>query len=191
MLPSRLAQLEKIEARAPVVSEKIIAMARAAANEAEFRRPFANLIEDIGREFDIPILLREEYTVASGRIDAAYNRLIIEYKDPGILRGSLSHKATKGAVDQLTDYMVDVAREERQQLSRLAGVATDGHYFIFIRHVDEDWLKEQPVPVNRHTTARFLKLLFSLVSGKALIPKNLIDDFGSQNQITPQRITRA
>jgi methylase of polypeptide subunit release factors len=191
MLPSRLAQLEKIEARAPVVSEKIIAMAKAAANEAEFRRPFANLIEEIGREFDIPILLREEYTVASGRIDAAYNRFIIEYKDPGTLRSSLSHKPTRAAEEQLKNYMVEVAREERQELSRLAGVVTDGHYFIFVRHAEEEWLVEQPVPVNPHTTARFLKLLFSLVSGKALIPKNLIDDFGAQNQISAQRITRA
>lgn len=190
MLPSRLAQLENIEARAPEVAQKIKAMAIAAANEAEFRRPFANLIEAIGREFDIPILLREEYSVAQGRVDAAYNRLIVEYENPGSLRFNLGHGHTRHAVQQVKDYMEGVSREEHQQLARLAGVATDGHYFIFVRHVDENWRVEQPVPVNPHTTARFLKLLFSLVSGKALIPKNLIDDFGSQN-ITAQRITRA
>ncbi|MEW6386321.1 MAG: N-6 DNA methylase [Thermodesulfobacteriota bacterium] len=190
MLPSRLAQLEKIEARAPALAEKIHAMAQAAANEAEFRRPFANLIEDIGREFDIPILVREEYSLAQGRADAAYNRLIIEYENPGSLRPSLTHRHTAHAVQQVKDYMEGVAREERQQLTRLAGVAVDGRHFIFVRHVDDDWRIEPPVPVNHHTTTRFLKLLFSLVSGKALIPKNLIDDFGSQN-LTAQRITRA
>lgn len=190
MLPSRLEQLEKIEARAPVISNRIHTMAREAANEAEFRRPFANLIEIIGQEFDIPILVREEYSLAQGRADAAYNRLIIEYENPGSLRPSLSHRHTAHAVKQVKDYMEGVAQEERQQLIRLAGVAVDGKFFIFVRHVDGDWRIEQPVPVNPHSTARFLKMLFSLVSGKALIPKNLIDDFGSQN-IAAQRITRA
>lgn len=165
-------------------------MAREAANEAEFRRPFANLIEIIGQEFAIPILVREEYSLAQGRADAAYNRLIIEYENPGSLQPSLSHRHTAHAVQQVKDYMEGVAQEERQQLTRLAGVAVDGRFFIFVRYVDGDWRIEQPVPVNPQSTARFLKLLFSLISGKALIPKNLIDDFGSQN-IAAQRITRA
>ncbi len=190
MLPSRLAQLEKIQKHAAAVAAQISAMAQAAANEAEFRRPFANLIEAIGREFDIPIILREEYSLAQGRADAAYNRLIVEYENPGSLRPSLSHRHTAHAVQQVKDYMEGVSQEERQQLARLAGVATDGKFFIFVRHVDEDWLVEPPVPVNPQTTSRFLKLLFSLVSGKALIPINLIDDFGAQN-LTAQRITRA
>ena len=190
MLPSRLAQLEKIQKHAAGVAAKISSMAQAAANEAEFRRPFANLIESIGKEFDIPILLREEYSLAQGRADAAYNRLIVEYENPGSLRSSLSHKHTAHAVQQVKDYMEGVSQEERQQLARLAGVATDGKFFIFVRHVDEDWLVEPPVPVNAQSTGRFLKLLFSLISGKALIPKNLIDDFGAQN-LTAQRITRA
>jgi hypothetical protein len=105
-------------------------MADAAANEAEFRRPFANLIEEIGREFDIPILLREEYSLAQGRVDAAYNRLIIEYENPGSLRPSLAHKHTAHAVQQVKDYLEGLAREERQQLARLAGVATDGRFFL-------------------------------------------------------------
>ncbi len=59
MLPQRLAPLAQIEAQAPQVAADISAMAAAAANEAEFRRPVANLLEAIARDFDIPLLLRE------------------------------------------------------------------------------------------------------------------------------------
>lgn len=190
MLPQRLAQLEKIAARAPQVAKQIQEMARRAANEAGFRRPLGNLLEAIAREFDIGLLVRGEYSLARGRADAAYNRLIIEYENPGTLRPSLTDRHTDHAVQQVKDYMMGVAQEERQALSRLAGVATEGYFFIFVRHGGDGWRVQKPVPVNRHTTDRFLKFPFFLVSGKALIPKNLIDDFGARNNAA-QRITRA
>ena len=56
MLPGRLAQLEKIHNHAASVAAQISTTPRAAANEAEFRRPIADLIEVFGNEFHIPLL---------------------------------------------------------------------------------------------------------------------------------------
>ncbi len=166
------------------------AIAKAAAehkgNEAGFRRQFANVIDDIAEQHEIPLVLREEYTLATGRADAAYNRFIVEYEPPGSLRKSRTHGHTKHAIQQVKDYIEGVAREERQRIHRLAGVATDGCYYAFVRHVDGKWVEEEPIEVNEHSTAYFLRLLFSLTSGKALIPQNLIKDFGSGNLVAQQ-----
>ncbi|MFQ5801436.1 MAG: N-6 DNA methylase [Candidatus Methylomirabilales bacterium] len=164
--------------------------AQSAANEAEFRTKFSRVVEDFAKELDIPLLVRQEYTLATGlRADAAYNRLILEYEPPGSLRQSLTHKHTAHAVNQVKGYIEGVAEKERQKIHRLVGVALDGHYFIFVRHVNGRFLVEQPVPVNEHTTGRFLRLLVSLTSGKALLPENLIKDFGSHT-LTAERVAK-
>lgn len=163
--------------------------ARTSRNEAEFRTKFSRVIEDLAGELDIPLLVHEEYTVATGRADAAYNRLILEYEPPSSLRASLKHKHTAHAVQQVKDYIEGVAERERQKIHRLVGVALDGHYYIFVRHVDGHFLVEEPVQVNERTTDRFLRLLVSLTSGKALLPDNLITDFGSHT-LTAQRVAK-
>jgi hypothetical protein len=71
----------------------------------------------------------------------------------------------------------------------MAGVALDGNFYIFVRHVDGHFLVEDPVPVNERTTDRFLRLLVSLTSGKALLPDNLIADFGA-GTLTAERVAK-
>ncbi len=74
-----------------------------------------------------------------------------------------------------------MARQERREAHRLAGVATDGFHFVFVRRVGEGWSVDDPIPVNTASTERFLHLLFSLSAGAALIPENLVEDFGPRN----------
>ncbi len=186
-MPLTVEELRQIEKSAKPLAK---AIAKAAAehqgNEAAFRRRFANLIDDVAEHHGITLALREEYTVATGRADAVYNRFVIEYEPPGSLSPSKTHRHTKHAIGQVHDYIEGVAKEERQLAHRLAGVATDGHYYVFVRHVDEQEVVEDPIAVNEHSTAYLLRLLFSLTSGRALIPKNLIDDFGSGNLVAQQ-----
>lgn len=176
-------------ARAKEITRVITQAARASRNEAEFRSKFSRVIEDFAGELDIPILVREEYTLATGRADAAYNRLVLEYEPPGSLRDTIKHAHTAHAVKQVKDYIEGVAEKEKQKIHRLVGVALDGHYYIFVRHVDGHFLVEDPVPVNEHTTSRFLRLVVSLTSGKALLPDNLIADFGSHT-LTAERAAK-
>jgi hypothetical protein len=181
---------DSFSTRCTEVCRLVIHAAKTSHNEAEFRSQFSKFIEAFAKELDVPLLVREEYTLATGRLDAAYNRLIIEYEPPGSLRPQLSHKHTAHAVQQVKDYMEGVASKERQKIHRLAGVALDGGYYIFVRHIEGRFVIEDPVPVNERTTERFLRLLVSLTSGKALLPDNLITDFGS-NTLTAQRVARA
>jgi hypothetical protein len=72
----------------------------------------------------------------------------------------------------------------------LMGVVTDGRRMIFGRFMSDRWQVEQPVPVDATSVTWLLRLLVHLQSGIALIPSNLIEDFGSDT-ITAQRTTRA
>jgi len=175
---------------APEFTREIARAAAQAHNEAEFEHQLNNGIARIAEELDIGLLFRQQYTLATGRADAVYNRFIIEYEPPGSLRPNLGHGHTRHAVQQVKDYIEGLARAERHDRDRLLGVAFDGRYYIFVRYHDGHFIVEEPLEVTPASTERFLRALFSLSSGRALIPGNLVEDFGSQN-IYSQRVTRA
>ncbi len=52
----------------------------------------------------------------------------------------------------------------------------------------EGWSVDDPIPVNAASTERFLRLVFSLSSGSALIPENLVQDFGPANYQAGQAV---
>ena len=136
------------------------------------------------------IIPRDEFSVARGRADSVYNRLVLEYKKPGVIRPTSRGKGNTAVIQQVKDYILDVAKRERREAQRLAGVATDGFHFIFVRRVGEGWSVDDPLPVNAATTERFLRLLYSLVEGAALVPENLVTDFGPKTLLA-QRAVRS
>jgi len=182
---------EKIaEEQAPAVARALLQVAKQGGSEADFRREAARILEEAGLSAGLTIVPRDEFTVARGRVDSVYNRLILEYKRPGLLKDSNTTKANQDAIQQVKNYILDVAKKERREAHRLAGVATDGFHFIFVRRVGKGWSVDDPLPVNKATVERFLRLLFSLSTGAALVPENLIEDFGPK-QLLAQRAVRA
>jgi len=181
---------EHIAQIAPQIANQFQEAARRSHNEAEFESQANEILKSLAQKLRIDLLLRQQYTLATGRADAVYNRFIIEYERPGSLRDNLSHKHTKHAIQQVKDYIIGVAKKERHDRDRLLGVAFDGCYYIFVRYHDGHFIIEDPLEVTPVSTERFLRAFFSLSSGRALIPENLVEDFGSQN-LYSQRITRA
>jgi len=157
--------------------------------EAELRHAIEPLLDDFCREVRINPLAHAEYTLASGRADAIFNRLVIEYKKPGVLRPN-GDRATLQAVKQVADYTQDIAKRERRELQRMAGVVFDGQYLVFGRFVNGKWSAENPAPVSADSLERFLTWLASLSSGIALTAENLSRDFGIE-QLRTQNVLRA
>ncbi len=164
--------------QASLVARQLLQTARRGGTEADFRREAARILEEAGAAAGLTIIPRDEFSVARGQVDSVYNRLILEYKKPGIIRDSNRTSANRAVIQQLKDYIVGVAARERREAHRLAGVATDGFFFLFVRRVGEGWVEDDPIPVNQASTERFLRLLFSLSAGAALVPENLLEDFG-------------
>lgn len=183
--------IEQIAAgQAKVVSRELLEAARRGGTEADFRREAALILDRAGSAAGLTIVPRDEFAVASGRVDSLYNRLVLEYKKPGILAANKSNRANVAVIQQVKDYIRDVAKREKREATRLAGVATDGFFYIFVRQVGEGWSVDDPMPVNAASTGLFLRLLFSLCTGAALVSENLVEDFGPRT-LRAQRAVRA
>ncbi len=178
------------EEEAPRFADQVTADAKASRNEREFQTRVGRLLENFAQKVEVDLLIREEYIVATGRADAVYNRLIIEYEAPYSLRPNLAHGRTAHAVQQAMDYIEGIAQHEHQDKERLLGVAFDGLYLIFVRFREGAWVIEPPLEWGPRSAARLLRSVVSLSSGRALTPENLVEDFGAAN-LHSQRITRA
>lgn len=169
---------ELIRREAVRVTDGFLEAAAKAHNEAEFRTEAAKVIEAFADLADLDLHLREEYTLVNGRADAVYNRFIIEYEPPGSLKEKNRYKANQHAIGQVKDYMEGLVRRERHRAERLAGVAFDGSRYIFVRRRKDVWHIDDPLEVRPPSTERFLRTLASLSTERALIPENLVEDFG-------------
>jgi len=153
------------------------------STEADFRRKIDPLLEEFCTEVGVTPLAHAEYTLATGKADAVFNRLVIEYERPGVLKKS-PDAATRHAIQQVKDYLEGLAKKEHRQVERLAGVVFDGHFLIFVRFASGKWVVEDPVEVNKHSLARFLTWLAGLSSGIALTAANLNRDFSIEQHRT-------
>jgi len=171
---------------APSLSDNIRDSAVSSKNEAEFRTKVSRIIEDFATKVGLTIPLREECTLINGRADAVYNRLIIEYEPPNSLRPNNSYRANQHAIGQVKNYIEGLVRKERHKPERIAGAVLDGNYFIFIRQKEGIYHTESPEKVDATSCERFLRLLCSLSTELALIPENLVRDFG-ENTILSRR----
>jgi hypothetical protein len=185
-----LKELEsQIKNIAPSLSKEIDHSAKSSHNEAEFRTKVARLIEDFATKAGLTIPLREEYTLINGRADAVYNRLIIEYEPPNSLRPSNSYKANQHAIGQVKNYIEGLVSRERHKPERIAGVVFDGNYFIFVRQKESLYHIDLPVNVDTSSCERFLRLLCSLSTELALIPENLVRDFGENTVVSRKAVS--
>ncbi|MGC9024971.1 MAG: hypothetical protein ACP5NB_09130, partial [Chloroflexia bacterium] len=116
--------------------------------EADFRRVIDPLLDEFCAGVGLNPPAHAEYTLATGRADAVFNRLVIEYERPGVLKEK-PDAATRHAIQQVKDYITGLAKRERREVDRLAGVVFDGHFLIFVRYINGKWTEEPPVAVNR------------------------------------------
>jgi len=172
-----------IRKTAPAFAKAIKKAAASSHNEAEFRTKAWKFIDDFSTEHDLDLQSRDEYRLFNGRADAVYNRFVIEYEAPGRLRENPTLKGNTHAVQQVKDYLEGVKRRERHKPERLAGVAFDGHWFIFVMRREKRWQAEDPVPVDASSCERFLSLLASLSLERAVQPEYLIKDFGETTRV--------
>jgi hypothetical protein len=172
-----------VQIRAPQIAKDIQAAAAKAHNEADLVAETEKILEKFATNFDIQLNLQRERTLINGRADAVYNRFVIEYEPPRSLTKSNTHRNNKHAIEQVQNYMGGLERLDRQKKERLAGVALDGSYYIFVRYRDNHWHIDDPIPVNSHSTEVFLRYLLALSTELALTPENLVRDFGENSNV--------
>jgi SAM-dependent methyltransferase len=176
---------ELIAKTAAEFADQLRAVAAMADKEEEIRIATERQLAFIEREAGIELEGRHEFTVAKGRIDSVYSRVIIEYKNPSSPAARIGPRAdspgSKKVVEQIKQRFRDLRDEHGHKIQTLFGVGFDGKHFIFVRFRDDKWDVQDPVEVNRHSAERFLWALFNLGhKGKPFTPEYLAGDFGAQ-----------
>ena len=183
---------ELISKKAAEFADQIKAVAAMADKEEEIRIEAERQLAFIEKATGIKLEGKHEFTVASGRVDSVYDRIIIEYKNPsGAARiGPKSDSpGSRRVIEQIKNRFYDMRSQHGQPLNSLFGVGLDGNHFIFVRFRDEKWQVREPVEVNRHSTERFLWALFNLgQKGKPFSPEYLAGDFGSEARLAQDGI---
>jgi hypothetical protein len=186
-LPASLDEL--IAKKAAEFAGQICATAANANKEEEIRIECERQLALIEKDAGIKLEGKHEFTVASGRVDSVYSRVLIEYKNPKSTSDRIGQGASspgsKKVVAQIQKRFYDMRNEHGQPLNSLFGVGLDGNRFIFVRFRDEKWQVQEPVDVNQHSAERFLWALFNLGrKGKPFSAEYLADDFGSEGART-------
>ncbi len=182
-----------ISKKAVEFADQIKAAAAIAANEEEIRIEAEKQLAFIQREAGVKLEGRHEFTVASGRVDSVYDRVIIEYKNPKSHGARIGPRAdspgSKKVIKQIKDRFYDMRVEHGQPLNTLFGVGLDGNRFIFVRFRDDKWQIQDPVEVNKYSAERFLWALFNLgTKGKPFSSEYLAGDFGSEAEVARKGI---
>lgn len=176
--------------------ERLATTLRSAADrfprdEANFRREAERALDELVAEHGITLDKRfERYLETRGRADAVFNRLVIEWEPPGGMAAHETHRGNRDAVQQLRHYIDAIAREERQALDRLAGVACDGRFVIFTRYRAGRWIVDEPLPVDARSAEQLLESIVAAQAGRALTAENLLREFGPGTLLT-QQLARA
>jgi hypothetical protein len=174
MLPETL-----IRTKAPEVADQILRIGASAHNEEELRIGVAALLKTFASEIGIPLEDRHEYSIARGRADSTYGRLVIEYEHPHAFTDTNASLWNRRAIEQVKGYLKALDREEGRSPPRMLGVCLDGTRVIFVKYREGRWQEEPPVAVSARSIEQFLLRLASLAPrGKALTAENLLQDFG-------------
>lgn len=176
---------ELISRKAAEFAEHLRAAAAIADKEEEIRIEAERQLAFIEREAGVKLEKKHEFTIAKGRADSVYTRVIIEYKNPSSATARIGpgkdSPGCKKVVEQIKERFRGLKDDHGHPLNSLFGVGVDGNHFVFIRYRDSKWDVQDPVEVTRHSAERFLWALFNLgQKGKPFSPEYLAGDFGAQ-----------
>jgi methylase of polypeptide subunit release factors len=183
-MPTTQSLDELIARKAAEFADQLRHAAALADKEEEIRIEVERQLAFIEREAGVKLEGRHEFTIAQGRADSVYTRVLIEYKNPSSPASRLGPRGdspgSKKVVEQIKERFHGLRDEHHQPLTSLFGVGFDGKYFIFVRFRDGKWEVQEPEELSKHSAKRFLWALFNLgQKGKPFSPEYLAGDFGA------------
>src|SRR5262245_25904906 len=139
-MPTTQSLDELIARKAAEFADQLRHAANLADKEEEIRIEVERQLAFIEREAGVKLEGRHEFTIAQGRADSVYTRVLIEYKKPSSAASRLGPRGdspgSKKVVEQIKERFHGLRDEHNQPLNSLFGVGFDGKYFIFVRFRD-------------------------------------------------------
>jgi len=152
-----------------------------ARSEEDVRVWVSRCIEDgILNPLGIKEVGRYEYTLISGRADALYGHVIIEYKAPGKLSAVGDIQKAK---EQVIKYITQKAGSKVEWSRYLGVIISDKIAFVRYDPRTGTWILRGPYEIRRETVVKLVEALRGL-RRKSLDVKHLLNDFGPKSQLT-------
>ncbi len=162
------------------LAESILRHASEARNEEELKIRVETTIRPILAHWNVTWASYEHRHAISGRKDALYGSVIIEYKAPGKLDSPAEFKRAK---EQVKQYIQEQTGDP-STYGRFFGIVLDGFKITFVRYRKEAWEEQsQPLQVNAHTVLRLLESIRGL-RRKPLDAELLLLDFGPKSDVS-------
>lgn len=114
--------------------------------------------------------------------DSSYNNVVIEFKAPGLFRGSeTSPKFVEATKDRLLIYIERLAAQQGLDAKDYIGVAIDGNHIAFAQVQDRAIVHQPLMPFS---TTSFQMVVDALRASfrRAITAENLAEDFGHTSQ---------
>ena len=105
-----------MESLSEIVSQIQEATKVAEATRSKPEAKLRELVSPIGERFlkerrvGLNLQIREELTLANGRADTVFNKLILEYKKPHVIKPE--NTRNRGLIAQVQGYILDLAKKE-------------------------------------------------------------------------------
>lgn len=157
---------------------QVKSQARSAGSEEDLRIGFEQVLRDYLRDqgIEFQVAPRHEVSMVSGRVDALFGTVIIEYKRPGTLSTAAEQERAK---EQLKRYILDLASST--PLERIAGFATDGFQIALVRRSGTRWREGDFLDLSDYTLGELIRYLRAL-HRLPLTPDFLVKQFGPQSE---------
>ncbi len=153
---------------------RIKSVALSAGGEEDLRIGFEDHLRQYLRSqgIELQVAPRHEVSLISGRPDAIFGTVIIEYKRPG----TLSNRSDQiRARNQLKRYITEVATSAPAE--RIVGFATDGMAIGLVRSVAGRWTDTEFLELTERSLAEMIRYLRAL-NRIPLTPEFLVKEFG-------------
>jgi N-6 DNA Methylase len=144
------------------------------ANEEEVRKGWLKHVEN---ELDIT------FHAERGRNDASYNQVIIEFKDRGLFKRSVTSPAFKEAIyDRLDKYIRRRSKSEGIPVEDYIGIAIDGVHICFAFIKNGKITPRNLLPFNAASVNLVAQACIDS-KRRAVTAENLVEDFGHVAEI--------
>lgn len=143
------------------------------SNEEEVRHAWMKGLEEA---------LQIDLDAERAKRDSSYNNVVIEFKGPGLFRGSdKSPKFIEATDDRLLKYIQRLAAEQGLDEKDYIGVAIDGDHIAFVQVQDGAIIHQPLMPFS---TTSFQMVVDALRASfrRAITAENLAEDFGHASQ---------
>lgn len=151
--------------------------------EENFRQDVNLKLRDYLVQSNLDLTIDNEFSLTgAGRVDSLIDKVIIEYKSPGLLKRNNNSTTNEEGINKVKEYITALSLRENRPLNRYRAVVFDGSLIIFCKFVGREFVADDTIPFSKSSARVFLSTISSVNSGYPFTPDKLTESFGPASE---------